>query len=147
MTKLPSSMNADEIVKEIKLLHGGIEQSAIRMGELCKHLLLKARPATVKAASEGDRRIAGASILYANAWLRLSGLVVQAVRRNHIADRTLDAEHRSVEESAREAVETERREARAKARAERKAALFGGAANADLMELYGKEMVNDATRK
>lgn len=174
MSKLPAHMTADEIVAEIKRLHDDVEHAAFRLGELCQLLLLRSRSmATRTAADETQRRpgpvragvqpstprrqdttkstetqrIASANVVYANAWLRLSGLVVQAVRRTKVADRALVNDKRDAAAEVREAQEKAARDERqAERREARRPAPRPGAPIADLMELYGKEIVDDAAR-
>lgn len=171
MSKLPTHMSADEIVAEIKRLHDDVENAAYRMGELSRLLLLRSRSTAARtAASESQRRsgpvntiqassrkqdpasseahrIASANVVYANAWLRCSGLVVQAIRRTKVADRSLATEKRDaateVKENSERAARNERREERREARREPHRT---GTPNGDLMELYGKEILDDAAR-
>lgn len=176
MSKLPVHMSADEIVAEIKRLHDDVEHAAYRMGELCRLLLLRSRSAASRTAADEPQRppspgqsnlpvrrqetrpseaqrIASANIVYANAWLRLSGLVSQAVRRTKIADRSLETDKRDViRDVAAEAKEAAAKAARAERREERQEARRGSGQSghpiaADLMELYGKEILDDAARR
>lgn len=173
MAKLPIHMSVDEIVAEIKRAHDDIEHTAFRMGELCRLLLLRSRATSLRTAMEaqvtsrpnprnpsgrtptqgrsdaeagdGTAKIATSMVVFANAWLRLSGLVVQAVRRTRVADRSLDADKRDVEAATRASKEKVEREARKEARTERQERRSRtGSSIGDLMELYGKEIVEDA---
>ncbi len=152
MPKLATQMNPDEIVIEIRRLHAGIEQSALRLGELSRLLLVRSRPVAARTASETTKRIASANVVYANAWARLGGLVAQAVRRTKVADRTLDNEQRDVADAIRDAQhmarQAEANEARAAITARQAhRSTVATPVIGDLMELYGKEIVDDAVAR
>lgn len=150
----PQHMTYAEIVSEIRSIHGGITRSTVRMGELCKVLLERARQDGRRASADPEAAI---HVVYANAWARVAGLVQQAVRRTEMADRMLDEGKRSaVEEQQREEHERQRREAATQRRIREEgrepgastASTRRSAADAepmdDLIELYGKELVDDA---
>jgi hypothetical protein len=149
-------MSYAEIVTEIRAIHGGITRGTARMGELCKALLERSRRDGRRASADP---VAAMHVVYANAWARVAGLVQQAVRRTEMADRMLDEGHRSLaEEKQREEQERRRREAteQRRAREARQEAMSPSAVTRpsgsegepmdDLIELYGKELVDDASR-
>lgn len=164
-TRDANRMTSEDLVAEIRRHHVIIEQSALRLGELSRMLLMRARNGvSSRVASEQGRKLAASHVTYANAWTRLSGLVVQAVRRTHIADRTLDHERGDLLEEQRRADETAKREAqKAEKEAREEAKGVNNPSNrpenrrpegrrggdpviSALMELLGEEIVNDAAR-
>jgi prophage DNA circulation protein len=162
-------MSAEDLVAEIRRVHVGMEHSALRLGELSRMLLLRARNGvTSHTASESGRKLASSHVTYANAWSRLSGLVMQAIRRTHVADRALDQDRGDLVEEQRRADDAARRTTEREAREAREAAESApgvpdrrrnghenhrpeGRGSKDpvisaLMELLGEEIVNDAAR-
>lgn len=151
----PQTMTQDEIVQEISKIRDDIEASAQRIAELSRTLYSHTR----RTSSRGDTTYA--YITYANSWIRFSGAITQGLNRTKVNDRALERAQKSDEEQAakraaaeraqREAAEQKAQEAAAKAaeqvRREEEARLramppmFG-----DLIEIYGEEMVRDASR-
>lgn len=150
-------MTPDEIVGEIRRTHSAIERASLRLGELTRTLATRARmESSTRTASEYARKQAESHLVYANAWQRASGVVVQAIRRTHAVDRTLDHQ---ISRIIREKEKDEADVARAQKQAEQKAATGSsghhtrptrGEEGKDrlisaLMELYGEDMI-DASR-
>lgn len=152
--KTPQTMSPEEIVQEIAKIRDDIEASTQRIHELSKVLYAHSR----RNSSRGEATYA--YITYSNAWMRFSGAISQGLTRTKVNDRALERAHKSDHEQAvkRAAADKAKKEAKEKkAEEEAKAAevakkkaeeeakatspVFG-----DLIELYGEEMVRDASR-
>jgi len=135
-------MEPEEIVDEIGEIRASMTQSAQRLYELARGLYViqrRSSPNTMTASY----------INYSNSWMRFSGAVTQGLKRTVTADRLLSREKTTQDEEKREAdrrtarkEERARREQQIQAKADaRREGVFG-----DLIELYGEEMVRDASR-
>lgn len=138
----PHTMEPEEIVDEIGEIRASMTQSAQRLYELARGLYViqrRSSPNTMTASY----------INYSNSWMRFSGAVTQGLKRTVTADRLLSREKTTQDEEKREAdrrtarkEERARREQQIQAKADaRREGVFG-----DLIELYGEEMVRDASR-
>lgn len=137
MSQSPQHMTPDQIVAEIGELRESMNATAQRMLDLSKALYTQMRRTTASNATP-------VYIAYSNAWMRFAGTMTQGMRRAMSSDRVLEryrqAEEEKVEQARRAAQASLKREAVRTSEASRKAA-FG-----DLIELYGEEMVRDASR-
>ncbi len=150
----PQSMSPAQIVAEIRRLYEGMENASRRIQELSQSLVMRsrrttheARQATGKNLGFTDELTARAHGTWGQAWFRLSGVVIQAIRRTVSADRTLDTSRAAQEAKDRqEAEDRERvlREERKEARRQRYAESVGTgpAGVSDLIELYGRETIH-----
>jgi hypothetical protein len=130
-----SAMSPEQIVAEIGLLRESMSTTATRVLELSRMLYSQTR----RTASGGTT---AAYIAYANGWQRFSGALIQGLKRTGSIDRLLlraqraEVERKEHEEAARVAA----------ARKERKALRAPSEGLGDLIEIYGEEMVRDASR-
>ena len=131
-----TAMSPEQIVAEISLLRESMTTQAQRINELSRTLYSQKR----RTASDGTT---AAYIAYTNGWQRFSGALIQGLKRTGGIDRLLvRAKQAEVERQEREAaarVAAERKERKA-LRASSEAGL------GDLIEIYGEEMVRDASR-
>lgn len=130
MSRDPRTLESAEIVKEIHSVRDDMERLSTRMVELSQALYSK-----VRRAPTDD--FTGRYVTFANAWMRFGSMVEGGIRRTSGATRLVETIHRE----KREAEEQANREARL---AEKR--FKPTPEQADLVSLYGEEMVNHATR-
>jgi hypothetical protein len=134
-------MTPEEIIQEIRDIRGSMDTLCTRVFELSRTLYSKAR-------REATKDTMGSLVLYANTWTRLSGAVSQGLQRTASADRVLKYARDDQERQEREAAERERREQEREDRAAKRQASASpvvppsDSGLEDLIELYGKEVVN-----
>ncbi len=132
MARDPRNLESVEIVMEIQSLRDDMERLSARMVELSQALYSKVRRAP---ADDYTSRY----VTFANAWTRFGSMIEGGIRRTSSATRL-------VETIPREKMEAEEKTARDAKLAERKPKAAPDHGQADLVSLYGEEMVNHAAR-
>lgn len=130
MSRDPRSMSYDEITREIQTLKGDLERTVNRVLELSLAMYGKVRQTP---SDEYSTRY----LSFANTWTRFSQMVEVSLQRTGSAFRLID----TIKQEQREAEQ----EAARPARPSRKK-VAPQPYSSDLSELYGTEMVTNASR-
>lgn len=138
----PARLSDDEIIEEIRSLRQDLDRTARRVLELSNVLGSRAS----SARREGDL-VGSATLAYANAWTRVGAMVGQATQRASSTERLVDQTRKRVQQDReRKAVDDQRKQRREAARATIRHPGAPESPADDLMELYGKEVMNGIGR-
>lgn len=133
MTRDPRRMTYDEIVREILGLKSDMERTTARIVELS--LVLYSRIRQSPSDEYSNRYLS-----FANTWTRLGQMVEASLQRTSSAGRLIESVKRDKEVASDEQERQDKKARESKKAAPRQAPM------PDLMELYGEEMVTNASR-
>lgn len=136
-------MSLDEIVQEIRDIRGHMEADCSRILEISKVLYSRARR---EALTDSVAPL----ILYANTWSRFAGAISHGLARTSTADRVLEKSNEDIKREEQRILEQVRRDQQRTARTEKRAKQVPNPSPSDdlsdLIELYGREVISDASK-
>ncbi len=134
MAQNPAHMPVDEIIREIRSLSEGIEQSALRITNLSLTLYSRARRRQIARPGETEPEDTTPFVVFANGWARMAGSLRQGVQRMARTDRVLERTPEK-EDQPKPPVIPESPSPTVR---------MSEASMEELVSLYGGEIVNDA---